>query len=284
MGVLSLGVACIVLGLTLASNACQAESRLRGGRILLLGDSLFDCHEGENRIEHRMQEKLTALRRGVKWEVVNLARGGMWIGPADATDVRGVAEPLFATETSGWYFEARKRCPKADVVVVEFSGNDGKVYSPEVFGQKLSALCDRVAKDYPGAKIVLATGMYLDPKHSAGYYQDVSRVEGFRMGESRNKYLHPYFEQTRRIAKQRGYALADLCARIKAETEAGNWDLRIRADESLDASKDAERPNDMHWFDNIHPNYHGLDVMADAVAKTILGENGLKPYSSQERK
>jgi hypothetical protein len=64
---------------------------LRGGKVLLLGDSLLDCHEGENRIEHPMREKLGALRPGVAWEVVDLARGGIWIGPADATAVEGVA-------------------------------------------------------------------------------------------------------------------------------------------------------------------------------------------------
>jgi hypothetical protein len=139
-------------------------------------------------------------------------------------------------------------------------------------------------KDYPGAKIVLATGMYLDPQHSAGYYQTTYRVKDFTPGESRNKYLAPYFEQTRRIAKQRGFALADIAVRIKAETGAGNWDLRIRADETLDNSKDAEHAGDMHWFDNIHPNLHGSDVMADVVVKTLLGKDGAKPYPAQERK
>ncbi len=279
-----LGALCLALGIALTSAAGATEDERGGGKILLLGDSLFDCHEGADRIEHRMQEKLKAARPGVAWEVVNLARGGMWIGPADATGVQGVAEPLFASETAGWYFEVRRRCPAADAVIIEFSGNDGKVYSPEVFGQKLSALCDRVQKDYPGAKIILATGMYLDPDHSASYYLTTYRVKDFRPGDSRNTYLHPYFEETRGLAKARGFGLADLCARIKAETEAGNWDLRIRADETVDASKDAEHAGDRHWFDNIHPNFRGLDVMADALVRTLLGADGLKPYSPAERK
>jgi len=81
---LLLGVFCFVVGVMLADAAGGAEGGLRGGKVLLLGDSLLDCHEGENRIEHPMREKLGALRPGVAWEVVNLARGGMWIGPADA--------------------------------------------------------------------------------------------------------------------------------------------------------------------------------------------------------
>jgi lysophospholipase L1-like esterase len=270
--------------MALTSVAGAANDGLTGGKILLLGDSLFDCQEGTDRIEHRMQEKLKAARPQVAWEVVNLARGGMWIGPADATGVPGVAQPLFASETTGWYFEARERCPTADAVIVEFAANDGKVYSPEIFGRKLRALCDRVQQDYPKAKIVLATGMYLDPAHSAGYYLAAYWVKGFQPGASRNAYLHPYFEETRTLAKARGYTLADLCARIRAETEAGDWDLRVRADDTLDASQDAEHAGDRDWFNNIHPNLRGLDVMADALVKTLLGEDGLTPYSPAERR
>ena len=70
-----------------------ATREVKGGKILLIGDSLFDCQEGAARIEHRMQEKLKALRPGVPWEVVNLARGGMWIGPADAILTLGSFDP-----------------------------------------------------------------------------------------------------------------------------------------------------------------------------------------------
>ncbi len=275
---LLLTVFCFVLGMVLADAASGAEGGLRGGKILLLGDSLLDCHEGDDRIERPMREKLAALHPGVAWEVVNLARGGMWIGPADATTAEGVAEPLFETETTGWYFQVLERCPTADAIIIEFSGNDSKVYPPEVFREKLSALCDRLAKDYPGAKVVLATGMYLDPNHSVGYRRTPSMVKDWQQGESRNKYLRPYFEETRSLAKERGFGLADICARIKAETDAGNWDLRVRSDDTLDASKDAAHVGDLGWFDNIHPNLRGTDVMADTLVKTLLGVDGLKPY------
>ena len=223
-----------------------------------------------------MQQKLTALRPGVAWEVVNLARGGMWIGPADAAAVEGVADAMFTTDTTGWYFEARQRCPGADVVVIEFAGNDSKVYPPAGFYARMAALCDHVAHDYPGAKIVLATGMYLDPKHSVGYRRTPSMVEGWSQGGSRNAYLQPYYVETRKLAKERGYALADICTRIQAETEAGNWDLRIRRDDTLDDSKDAEHVGDIGWFDNIHPNLRGTGVMADVLAETILGSGAGK--------
>jgi len=90
-------------------------------------------------------------------------RGVVWVGPADATAVEGVSEPLFETETTGCYFRVRERCPAPDAIIVEFCGNDSKVYPPGVFREKLGALCDRLAKNYPGAKVVLATGMYWTP-------------------------------------------------------------------------------------------------------------------------
>lgn len=250
----------------------------------MLGDSLLDCHKGGDRIEHFMLEKLNAMRPGARWEVVNMARGGMWIGPADAGAVRGVSKPLFETATSGWYFQVLKRCPTADAVFVEFAGNDSKVYPPKVFGEKLSALCDRLARDYPKARVFLATGMYLDPDHSGRYWRKPSMVREWRQGGSRNEYLRPYYEETLALARRRGFGLADICRRIRAETGAGNWDLRMRRDGTLDASRDAEHAGDVGWFGNIHPNLRGTEVMADVLVKTLLSLDGLRPYRRTERR
>lgn len=249
----------------------------QGGRILLIGDSILDCLEGENRVEFHMMRKLQAWYPQGRFEVVNKARGGMWIGPADTAGITGISIPLFDSETAGWYFEVRKEVLQADAVIVLFAGNDGKVYSPEVFGQKLATLCDRLAVDYPQAKIVLATGMYLDPQHSAGYHRTPSMVPGFVQGTNRNEYLAPYYEQTRQLARKRGYLLAEVCGRVRAETEAGNWDLRMRDDGTLDASKDAEHTGDLNWFSNIHANPRGTAIIADVLVKTLLGEDAIKP-------
>jgi len=265
-----------VLALTPSARAVEKDLS-KGGRILLLGDSILDCHSGDARVEAVMQKQFAAVKPGAKFEVVNLARGGMWIGPADPGAAQGISKPLFDSPTTGWYFEVLERCPKADAIAILFGANDSKVYPPEEFYKKLSDLCDHLAKDYPQAKIFLVTGMYLDPKHSGGHWIEPSHVKGFKQGDSRNAYLSPYFEQTRELAKKRGFALADLCKRVQAETEAGNWDLRMRSDNSLDASKDAEHPGDMGWFGNIHANYKGTAVIADLLVKAILGMDALKP-------
>jgi len=272
-------LALIVLTLALAVPVQAAEKDLsKGGKILLLGDSILDSHQGNARVENVMQKQFTVMKPGVKFEVVNLARGGMWIGPADPGAAQGISKPLFDSPTTGWYFEVLKRCPKADAIVILFGGNDSKVYPPEEFYKKLSDLCDRLAKDYPQAKIFLATGMCLDPRHSGGYWIQPSQVKGFKQGDNRNAYLLPYYVRTRELAKMRGFALADLCERVQAETKADNWDLRMRSDNTLDASKDAEHPGDMGWFSNIHANYKGTAVIADLLVKAILGMDPLKTF------
>lgn len=267
----------LVLGSHCGHRVVAAEDFAQGGRILLIGDSILDCLEGADRVEKVMLQKLQQRYPQAEFAVVNKARGGMWIGPADTAGITGISIPLFDTDTTGWYFDIRKEVPEADAIVVLFAGNDGKVYSPAVFGQKLATLCDRLAADYTRARIVLATGMYLDPQHSAGYYRTPSMVPGFVQGSNRNEYLKPYYDEARRLARQRGYLLAEACERIKAETEAGNWDLRMRGDGTLDASKDAEHAGDLNWFTDIHPNPRGTAIIADVLVKTLLGEDALKP-------
>ena len=252
----------------------------QGGRVLLIGDSILDALEGADRVEALMLRQLQQRYPGAPFEVVNKARGGMWVGPADTTGITGISIPLFDTATTGWYFDILKECSTADAIVVLFAGNDGKVYSPAVFGEKMAALCDRLEEDYPQAQIVLATGMYQDPAHSAPYHRIPSMVPGFVQGSLRNEYLHPYYEETRKLARQRGYLLADACARLKAETAAGNWDLRMRADGTLDASKDAEHLGDMNWFTDIHANPQGAAVIADVLVKILLGLDALTPKSA----
>ncbi len=249
-----------------------------GGTVLLIGDSILDSGKGDARVERVISAKLQVIRPGTRWDIVNLARGGMWIGPANADGIKGVARPLFdpptvatVAPTTGWYFEVRKRCPKAAAVFVLFSANDSKVYPPAVFRRKFEALTDRLRADYPGAKVFLMTSMYLDPKHSSGHYQQPSMVDGFVQGDSRNVYLTPYFAEVRDLARVRGLTLVDLRARLKAETESGNWDLRVRDDGTQDDSKDAAHPGDMKWFNNIHPNRHGTEVIADLVVHALIG-------------
>jgi len=277
------------VALTSSPSGAAAEKDLsRGGTVLLIGDSIFDCGPRGSRIEDFIPKVAAALRPGVKFKAVNLSRGGMWIGPADPSKAKGVSSPLLKTETSGWYYQLKKRCPKADAVCIMFGANDSKVYPPEEFIVKYAKLVDRLAKDYPGAKIVPFTGIWHDPKHSGRYWRTPSMVKGFKQGDNRNAYLGPFFDEIRKFAAERKLPCADLWKRMQNETAAGNWDLRMRKDGTDDDSKDAAKAADRGWFGNVHPNSRGRKVIADVLVRKLLGMDetkaGVNAEVKEERK
>ncbi len=247
-------------------------------------------HSGQHRLEAQLAARLREAYPQGEWTVVNEARGGEWIGPG--TQQSGTVEPLLESETTGRYFEVRERVARADVVVVAYGGNDSKCYPPTTFGKRLAALCDRLARDYPGVRIVLATGMYLDyPAHADRYWRDPPQVPGWKSGStSRNEYFAPYFDAARALARERGYGLADMCLGLRAETAAGNWDLRIRNWREGERATDAGAPvpaevDQTHrdhpaWFDNVHPNYEGTRIIAE-VYFDVLGKMMVREESAR---
>ncbi|MBI3830926.1 MAG: SGNH/GDSL hydrolase family protein [Planctomycetes bacterium] len=249
-----------------------AKDLSKGGTVLLIGDSIFDCHQGEQRLEFILKAALDKKAPEAKWTVFNEARGGQYIGPKDG-ETKHTVPPLFEDETTGHYFKVLKKHPQVDVVAINYAANDGKVYAPEIFRKRLEFLCGKLEKDYPGCVIVFSTGMYLDPKHSAGYWIDPVRVPGFKNGGSRNEYLEGYNKEARELAAAKGYLVADVHRRMKAETEKGNWDFRVRGDGTGDPKDDDKHANDMDWFSNVHPNDRGTALIAETIAAALLAKH-----------
>jgi lysophospholipase L1-like esterase len=258
-------VLCFVL--TNASQLVSAEGPAKDRTVLLLGDSILDCHEGNQRVEAVMRHLLEQRTSNAQWTIHNEAYGGEYIGPQEGSP-KGVSEPLLTTQTTGRYFEIVKRHPKVDVVFVNYAANDSKVYPPLTFRSKLEVLGSLLEKTYPGAILIFSTSMYCDPKHAAPYQIDEFKVPGFKRGSLRNQYLEPYNQEIRGFAAAHGHRLADIYRRIAAETAKGNWDLRLRADEG-DPKDDPKHEGDIHWFDNIHPNDKGTEVIADLYVRTL---------------
>jgi lysophospholipase L1-like esterase len=253
----------------LALNAEVAKKDLsKGGTVLLIGDSIFDSHQGDKRLEVVLKQALDKQAPQAKWTVYNEAHGGEYIGPADGA-APGTSEPLFSSDTGGRYFKIVKKRPQADVVVINYGANDGKAYAPDLFRKRLDFLCTQLQKDYPGCLIVFSTGMYLDPKHSAGYWIDTPRVPGFKNGSSRNVYLEAYNKEARELAAARGFLVADVHRRMDEETKKGAWDFRIRAG-NADPAEDAKHEGDMKWFNDVHPNDRGTALIAQVIAETLL--------------
>ena len=246
----------------------MAKDFSEGGVILLLGDSILDCHEGEKRIEFVMQRMLQQAAPQAHWTIFNEAHGGEYIGPKVGNPA-GVSQPLFETETTGRVFEIMGRHPHADAVIINYAANDSKVYPPAAFRRRLEALARLIEEKYPGAVVVLSTSMYLDPQHAAPYHIENPQSPGFMDGDMRNVYLEPYNREIRELTARRGYRLADTYRRLVAETARGNWDLRLRADEG-NPNDDPRHVGDMRWFDNIHPNDRGTQIIAKGLVEALL--------------
>lgn len=248
--------------------ANAAENNLRTATVLLLEDSILDCHEGDDRIEAHMVRLLERQSPKTRWKIYNEAHGGEYIGPREGMP-GGVSEPLLLTETTGRYFEIVEKHPRIEVVFINYAANDSKVYTPSMFRKKLEFLGSLLEKTYPGAVLIFSTSMYLDPKHAAPYRIDEFKVPGFKPGSLRNQYLEPYNREIRNFTADRHYRLADIYREIAHETSKGNWDLRQRAEEG-DPKEDPNHVGDKAWFDNIHPNGKGTGCIAKLYVKILI--------------
>lgn len=256
------------LGQSAASQSHRRPPLQPGGKVLLLGDSTLDLHSGDKRVEAVMQRLLKARTPHAHWEISNEAHGGEYLGPKEGEPV-GVSSPLFSSQTTGRYFTVVKRHPKVDVVFVLYGVNDSKVYPPATFRKRLEMLCDRLEKDYPGVKVILCTGLYIDPQHSAPYRRDRPMVTGFKNGGLANDYFTPYHDQMRALAKARNYGLADVFQRFRAETAKGNWDLRLRKNGG-GPEQDQLHVGDLDWFTNNHANQRGTEIIAEVLVEALL--------------
>lgn len=167
----------------------------------------------------------------------------------------------------GTYEKHRASLPGLDVAIIRFGANDMKRMKTVEYRSHLEKFIALLKTDFPGVQIVLETGMYLDyPAHHSS---------------NRNRSLNPYYQVSRNISAEDGYPLVDYYNTVKAETAAGNWDVRVRAREGragpfvLDASQDAGRENDPKWFTDIHPNPEGARIAVReevAVLRKIFPE------------
>jgi acyl-CoA thioesterase-1 len=89
----------------------------------------------------------------------------------------------------------------------------------------------------------------------------------------RNAKLAPLYDAIRRMAESEGHPLLDIFAKTRAETERGNWDLRVRGlpdreHTIVDDAFDRFYGDDPAFYTNIHPNSNGMGLIADwQVAK-----------------
>ncbi len=147
------------------------------------------------------------------------------------------------------------RHPQPDYLLIRYGVNDRREYGVASFALQLAELVQRLQSDFPAARIVLETGIFVD-------YPDHYEFD-------RNTVLAPIYAVVRALAAAEALPLVDIYARMQRETAAGNWDLRVRGygvvDEDipvLGAGQDHLHAGDVRWFTNIHPNPAGVAAIA----------------------
>jgi hypothetical protein len=160
------------------------------------------------------------------------------------------------------YHRTFARHPDPDYVFIRYGVQDRRKYGLDGFRARLHEICDRLLRDFPGVRIVLETGIFVD--YPAHYEFD------------RNTVLQPLYAIIREAGARYGVPVIDIYERMKRETEQGNWDLRVRGygvvDEEipvLGAGQDHLHGHDVRWFTNIHPNPTGVAVIADEEARVL---------------
>jgi acyl-CoA thioesterase-1 len=174
-------------------------------------------------------------------------------------------EGLDGESASGFlrrYERTMARYPEIDYLLVRYGVNDRRSDGVDGFRQSLCTLIDRLRTKYPHARLLLETGIYVD--YPAHYAWD------------RNARIQPIYDVVRSLGADYGLPIVDIYARMKAETEQGNWDLRVRGygvvDEHipvLGPGQDHIHGHDVYWFTNIHPNPVGIEIIADEEARVI---------------
>jgi len=221
--------------------------------IALIGDCTVSCLRwpAANRPENHLAVRLRRAFPGQAVRVRNVSDEG---GSAGSYVSDGKLDELFAA------------LPRLDVAFVRFGVTDRKRDGITGCIENLRRLCGRLTDHYTQATVIVETGMWVDyPGH---YLWD------------RNAKLAPLQEAMRAMAEAEGYPLVDIFAKMQAETERGNWDLRVRGlpdpDHTIiDESFDRFFADDPAFFTNIHPNSRCMGLIADwevEKLKELFGE------------
>lgn len=209
--------------------------------IALIGDCTLSCNRWPpaNRPENHLSVRLRWAFPGQPFVIRKIADEG---GSAGSFLKSNRLEELFAA------------LPRLDVAFIRFGVNDRKRDGIAGCIANLRELCQRLTDRYQRCTIVIETGMWVDyPEH---YMWD------------RNSKLAPLYEAMRSMAESERYAVNDVFGKTRTETEAGNWDLRVRglpdAEHTiLDDSFDGFFGEDPAFFTNIHPNSRCMGLIAD---------------------
>lgn len=166
----------------------------------------------------------------------------------------------------------RMRGKNIDIAIVRTGVNDSKRFKPAEYSEQLRRFIKMVQGDFPGVRVIVETGFYLD--YPAHYPSD------------RNVALAPYWDANRAVAKELELPMSDVYRDSEKATAEGNWDFRIRSQDMKkypkkpakiywEADLDAEYGKDSNWFNDIHPSPNGVRLAVKTefeLLKTLFPE------------
>ena len=217
--------------------------------IALIGDCTVACDyfPPANRPENHLSVRLRRAFPTQSARVINLGRNGE------------SAEDFLRAERWNQAFAATQRL---DAAFIRYGINDRKRFGISGCIQNLAALCNAIQERFTGSTLFIETGIWVDyPRH---YLWD------------RNAALSPLYDAMLAFAADAGHATVHIFAGTKAETDRGNWDLRVRGlpvpeHTIVDDSFDGFYGDDPAFFTNIHPNSRCLGLIADWEAEALRG-------------
>ena len=250
---------CALAGLLAAclSPTLKAADARQEVVIVHFGDStcITSYLPESQRVEAVLNHRLSAFYKHQRIISHNVAAGGDYIRQFLG---RGRYEKV-----------VKEKIPHIDIALMRYGHNDQKHYEPSDFKRYLEEFCDLLVTDYPGIQIILETNTWVDPDHHGA--DPTTSVQ-------LNERMNSVWAVVRQVAKDRRCPLVEVYERKKRETEAGNWDQRIRNQQLstetfgthiLDGSKDEEMKDVPGWFYDNHPNVNGVAIIADAEFKVI---------------
>lgn len=147
-----------------------------------------------------------------------------------------------------WVGESWKK-QSADYHIIGFGLNDDEHYSPMEFEVYLREMVEIISNEKQSIPILMTNVHVPYPEYFSW---------------DRNEVIDKFDDVKRKLAKELDLHLIDANERFKTEWEVnGVWDTRIRNTELWDSSQDDGKTVEEEWFDDIHLNELGNEIVAD---------------------
>lgn len=198
------------------------------------------------------------LATATGWRIQNYGQDG-----AQAEDFLGrgiTCQKIAADLVVEWWARSR-----AKYYVLCFGLNE-TAKTHEEFRSDIRELAAKVIEKGGIPILMTNVSVFFDADLSVGWYNT-----------NRNIVIDAYDDDLRTVATEDGLGLIDVNAAFKVDIGLGNFDHRVRVDNTFDDSADGSHVGDPDFADyrtNIHYNAGGATIVSDTIV-AFIAANGL---------